>query len=106
MNNGVEGRHSKFQKLMVVHHLSIWRFTEALKDKQQDNEQVITHVLGGHNKQATNFTTIPTKSNSYNQNCYQIIDYKAKNQDNIYLRATTHQFKSNPANLPEKEEQK
>ena len=46
-NNAVEGWHSKFQKLMLVHHPSIWRFSEVLKDEEQSNGQVITLVLGG-----------------------------------------------------------
>ena len=62
MSSAVEGWHSKFQKLMVVHHPSIWRFTEVLKDKKQSNEQGITQVLGGHTQtMATNFIMIPTK---------------------------------------------
>ena len=33
VNNAVEGWHSKFQKLVVVHYPSIWRFIEVLKDE-------------------------------------------------------------------------
>lgn len=39
MNNAVEGWHSKFQKLMVVHHPSIWRFIEVIQDKHKSNDR-------------------------------------------------------------------
>ena len=48
MNNALEGWYSKFQRLTVVHHSSIWRFTEMLKDEQESNEQVAIHGPGGH----------------------------------------------------------
>ena len=32
-SNTMKGWHNKFQKLMVVHHLSIWIFAEVLKDE-------------------------------------------------------------------------
>ncbi|KHJ40130.1 hypothetical protein D918_09827 [Trichuris suis] len=47
-NNAAEGWHNKFQKVMVVHHPSIWKFIEVLKGEQEDNEQAIAQVLGGH----------------------------------------------------------
>lgn len=44
-NNTVEGWHHKFQKLMLLHHPSVWRFIEVLKDEQQSSEQVVIRFL-------------------------------------------------------------
>lgn len=43
-NDAWESWHTTFQKLIVMHCPSIWRFTEVLKG----DEQLITQVLGGH----------------------------------------------------------
>lgn len=65
---------------MVVHHTSIWRFTDILKDEQQSNQQVSTQALSSH-------TQIQPPTTQYQQNqiriteiVYTYNEYKTSNQ--------------------------
>ena len=71
---------------MVVHHTSIWRFADILKDEQQSNQQVSTQALGSH-------IQIQPPTTQYQQNqihiteiVYAYNEYKTSNQVNIYLK--------------------
>ncbi|KFD61048.1 hypothetical protein M514_08442 [Trichuris suis] len=97
-NNAVECWHNKFQKVMVVHYPSIWKFIEVLKDEQEDNEQAIAQMLGDHRQ------IRPATSRRYRQNQAQITGvvknygtYKANDQMDIYLKAIAYRLKCNPA---------
>ncbi|KAE8746158.1 hypothetical protein FOCC_FOCC007159 [Frankliniella occidentalis] len=55
-NNVVEGWHSKFQKLLVVHHANIWKFLDEVIDEEHDFRQLLAQLRAGHIniKQPTN----------------------------------------------------
>ena len=44
----MEGFHSQFQRLVISHHVNIWRFIEHLKQQQNETEVLVTQLLGGH----------------------------------------------------------
>ncbi|KFD66258.1 hypothetical protein M514_21545 [Trichuris suis] len=105
-NNAVEGWHNKFQKLMVVHHPSIWKFIEVLKDEQEDNEQVITQILGGHRQ------IRPSVPRRYLLSQMRIVEvvrnyatYKANSQMDVYLKAIACHLKYNPPEQDDEEHQ-
>ncbi|KAJ4425385.1 hypothetical protein ANN_28000 [Periplaneta americana] len=41
-NNVVEGFHSQFQRLVVAHHVNIWRFISHLERQQAETEHLVT----------------------------------------------------------------
>ncbi|KFD46115.1 hypothetical protein M514_13010 [Trichuris suis] len=91
---------------MVVHHPSIWKFIEVLKDEQEDNEQVIAQILGGHRQ------IRPSVPRQYLLSQMRIVEvvrncatYKANRQMDIYLRAIACHFKYNPAEQDDEEHQ-
>ncbi|KAJ4445948.1 hypothetical protein ANN_12634 [Periplaneta americana] len=46
--NIVEGWHNRFQKHIVTHHASVWKFMEFIKKNQRNNEIIIIQLLGGN----------------------------------------------------------
>jgi len=49
-NNMVEGYHNKFQKSIQAFHTRIWRYLEAIKKDQSDNEKLQAQLRAGHTK--------------------------------------------------------
>lgn len=47
-NNVVEAYHSKFQKMIVVHHANVWKFLDELRAEEHDFHQVLAQVRAGH----------------------------------------------------------
>lgn len=86
-NNVAEGWHSKFQRIINVHHASIWRFLENIQKDQRDNEILILQLKGGHQKirhpikksYLLNMTQIESVVDRYEQ-------FKAENDIKHYLR--------------------
>lgn len=48
--NACEGWHSRFQRLIVSHHSSIWKFLENVKKDQRENEALIVQLNAGHTR--------------------------------------------------------
>ncbi|XP_034236635.1 uncharacterized protein LOC117642496 [Thrips palmi] len=40
-NNVVEAYHSKFQKIMVIHHANVWKFLDELRSEEHDFHQIL-----------------------------------------------------------------
>ena len=49
-NNVVEGWNVRFQKILGVHHASVWKFLERVQNDQKTNETLISQLQGGHSK--------------------------------------------------------
>lgn len=47
-NNYVEGGHAQFQKVIVTHQASIWKFLEHIEKDQRENSVLIWQLLAGH----------------------------------------------------------
>ena len=102
-NNVVEGWHSRFQKVVVSKHATIWRFLDFIKNDERDNDVLITQLNGGHRK-----IRHPVK-NQYivnNKNIELLVrsydEYKRNNQINDYLLNIGKMLKSNFASGPKK----
>lgn len=48
--NSVEGWHSRFQRMMLVHHATLWKFMEKLRLDQKENEVMIMQLEAGHSR--------------------------------------------------------
>ncbi|KAJ4444459.1 hypothetical protein ANN_06251 [Periplaneta americana] len=48
ITNVAEGWYNRFQKHIVTHHASVWKFIEFIKKNQRNNEIIIIQLLGGH----------------------------------------------------------
>lgn len=48
--NAAEGWHSRLQHKINVHHASIWKFLEFLKQDQRENEILIAQLSAGHTR--------------------------------------------------------
>lgn len=93
-NNKVESFHSRFQRIVVAHHLNIWRFIGELQKEQQDTEAAVTQLLGGHGhlRDPINSTYVR------NQRRVETIvgnyeEYKQQNNVRTYLRAIANNLK-------------
>lgn len=106
-NNVVEGFHAKFNQMVHTHHANIWRFIDALKDVQEETEQTIAQVRGGH----VNVRPPVNKSYVTNQRRLEQIvqlyqEYKDADDEGdgirTFLRACAYTLKlhSNPAPAP------
>ena len=60
--NSVEGWHSKFQRMLVTHHASIWKFIEHMRKDQRDNKILITQVMAGHQRVRHSIKNLSNKS--------------------------------------------
>ena len=92
--NACEGWHSRFQRLIVSHHSSVWKFLENLKKDQHENECLIVQLNAGHTR-----IRYPVKA-TYKRNQAQIEvivgNYdQYKEEENIlrYLKALNYKVK-------------
>lgn len=95
-NNVVEGWNSKFQKMVVSHHVNIWKFVENLQNDQHDNESLIIQLAGGHR----NVKAPVNKRYLMNQNRVDNIvrnyaHYRDRGEIMTYLRAVAYHLKLN-----------
>lgn len=93
-NNFVEGWHSKFQKMIVTHHATIWKFLDTIKKDQRDNEILLLQLAGGHRQ-----IKYPIRK-SYIMNQRQIEsivdqyqEYAQNNNIDLYLRSISYRMK-------------
>ncbi|KAK3931052.1 Thyrotropin receptor [Frankliniella fusca] len=82
--NVVEWWHSKFQKMLVVHHANIWKFLEEVRDEEHDFHQVLTQIRAGH---------IDIKQPNL---AYSYEDYKERGEVMRYLEAISYNLKIQP----------
>lgn len=95
-NNKIEAFHSRFQRIVVSHHLNIWRFIAELKKEQQDTEKSILQLQGGHgnlrdpinSRYVRNQRRVETIVQNYQQ-------YKDDDNILVYLRAIANNLKHN-----------
>ncbi|KAK3932001.1 DNA polymerase subunit gamma-1 [Frankliniella fusca] len=93
-NNVVEGWHSKFQKLLVVHHANVWKFLDEVIDEEHDFHQLLAQVRAGHIniKQPTNKKYEMCQRRLHNlANNYE--EYKERNEVMLYLQAVAYNIK-------------
>jgi len=96
-NNAVEGWHNHLQKMMVVHHGSLWRFLDILKKEETQIRNTIVQVQGGH----TNIREPVNKKYKTNQRQIENIvnqceAYKLEGNVVGYLRAIGYRLKTGP----------
>lgn len=94
--NIAESWHSKFQKMIQVHHSSVWKFIEFLKIDQRDTEVLMTQLAGGH----SNIKHPVKRKHKQNQeHLERIVDnydeYKSNGNYALYLRAVSYTLKRN-----------
>ncbi|KAK3931315.1 ATP-dependent DNA helicase CHL1, partial [Frankliniella fusca] len=93
-NNVVEGWHSKFQKLLVVHHANVWKFLDEVIDEEHDFHQLLAQVRAGqiNIKQPTNKKDEMCQRRLHNlANNYE--EYKERNEIMLYLQAVAYNIK-------------
>lgn len=104
-NNAVEGWHNRFQKAVAVHHPSIWRFLDMVRDEQRDNERDITRLLGG---QRDIRAPLPRRYITNQEQLLNIVarydEYKLNDELDVYLRAVSYKLKVNPSAVVEENE--
>lgn len=93
-NNYVEAWHSKFARSLHSYHTNIWRFLQALRQEQRDNNQQFVQISGGHRR-----IRHPADPTYLNQQVFieRIVDnyeqYKQNGQIFVYLRAIAYRLK-------------
>ncbi len=95
--NVVEGWHSKFQKMLVVHHANIWKFLEEVRDEEHDFHQVLAQIRAGHIdiKQPVNKKYEMSQRRVHNlANSYE--EYKEREEVMTYLEAISYNLKIQP----------
>lgn len=96
-NNVVEGWHSKFQKLLVVHHANVWKFLDEIRSEEHDFNQLLIQVRAGHIniKQPVNKKYEMSQRRLHNlANAYE--DYKERDEVMLYLEAVAYNIKIQP----------
>lgn len=96
--NEAEGWHSRFQRMLVSHHASMWKFLEAVRKDQQDTSNQITQILAGHRRVKH---AIP-RSYVINHNQVKSIvsryrEYKDRDDILLYLRSIGYHLKRHAA---------
>lgn len=92
--NAVEGWHSRWQRIIVSHHSSVWKFIENLKKDENENNVQMTQLMAGHTR-----IRYPVKR-QYKRNQHQIEQivsnyntYKAEGNVLTYLLAISFKLK-------------
>lgn len=96
-NNVVEGWHSKFQKMIVVHHANVWKYIDELKAEEHDFHQIHAQVKAGHInvKQPVNKKYEMCQRRLHNiANSYE--EYKERGETFTYLEAIAYNIKVQP----------
>ena len=83
----VEGYHSKFQKLIVVHHANIWKFLDEVREKH-DLHKILEVVRRGHTKVKQ---PVNAKYERAQRRIHRLAtsyeEYKDRNEVMLYLEA-------------------
>ena len=97
-NNAAEGWHNHFQKMMIVHHASIWRFLDVLKLEEKNIRTQVDQLRGGHTQLRDPLNKrYQTNQRQVESIVAQYAQYKDEGDVLGYLRSIGYQLKSGPA---------
>ncbi|KAK3919694.1 Transposase for insertion sequence element IS905 [Frankliniella fusca] len=96
-NNVVEAYHSKFQKLLVVHHANVWKFLDEIRSEEHDFHQILAQIRAGH-------INVKQPVNKKYEMCQRRLhrlaetyeEYKERGEIFTYLEAVAYNLKIQP----------
>ncbi|KAK3918974.1 DNA gyrase subunit B [Frankliniella fusca] len=96
-NNVVEAYHSKFQKLLVVHHANVWKFLDEIRSEEHDFLQILAQIRAGH-------INVKQPVNKKYKMCQRRLhrlaetyeEYKERGEIFTYLEAVAYNLKIQP----------
>ncbi|XP_052127756.1 uncharacterized protein LOC127750338 [Frankliniella occidentalis] len=105
-NNNVEGWHGHFQRMVVAHHLNLWRFLGELQKEQHDIELKRNQLLGGHKNIKEPLPATQKRNHAMIERIVGQYDiYIQEGRLEQYLRGISYRLKVNTAVLPDSDDE-